>query len=113
MSTEVHLDWQGATHLIGRVFPQARGSPVSFEYDRSWLDYPVSFSIDPTGLPLQRAALHAPALFGALQDCGPDRWGRLLIEGAVRKQVLPQKPYQDLTHLTHRQITWVTGKLLG
>ena len=57
MSTGVHLDWQGATHLIGRVFPQARGSPVSFEYDRSWLDYPVSFSIDPTGLPLQRAAL--------------------------------------------------------
>ena len=99
MSTEVHLDWQGATHLIGRVFTQTRGNSVSFEYDRSWLDHPTSFSIDPTGLPLQRAALHSPALFGALQDCGPDRWGRLLIERAVRKQVLPQKPYQDLDYV--------------
>jgi serine/threonine-protein kinase HipA len=99
MSTEVHLDWQGATHLIGRVFTQARGSSVSFEYDRSWLEDPASFSIDPTSLPLQRAALHAPALFGALQDCGPDRWGRLLIERAVRKHVLPQKPYQDLDYV--------------
>ena len=31
-----------------------------------------------------------------MQDCGPDRWGRVLIERAVRKQVLARKPYRDL-----------------
>lgn len=31
-----------------------------------------------------------------MQDCGPDCWGRVLIERAVRKQVRERKPYQDL-----------------
>ena len=31
----------------------------------------------------QRLALHAATLFGAIQDCGPDRWRRVLIERAV------------------------------
>ncbi len=33
-----------------------------------------------------------------MQDCGPDRWGRMLIERAVRKRVLDRKPYQDLDY---------------
>ena len=35
-------------------------------------------------------------LFGAIQDCGTDRWGRILIERAVRKKVLAQTPYRDI-----------------
>jgi serine/threonine-protein kinase HipA len=38
-------------------------------------------------------------LFGAIQDCGPDRWGRVLIERAVRKKVLAQKPYHDIDYV--------------
>ena len=38
-------------------------------------------------------------LFGAMQDCGPDRWGRMLIERAVRKHVIERKPYQDLDYV--------------
>jgi serine/threonine-protein kinase HipA len=34
-----------------------------------------------------------------MQDCGPDRWGRVLIERAVRKQVLERKPYQDIDYV--------------
>ena len=55
--------------------------------------------IDPTSLPLRAGPYHSPALFGAMQDCGPDRWGRILIERAVRKHVLDRKPYQDLDYV--------------
>jgi serine/threonine-protein kinase HipA len=49
--------------------------------------------------PLQRGAHHGGTLFGAIQDCGPDRWGRVLIERAVRKKVLTQKPYHDVDYV--------------
>ena len=88
MSWEVHIDWQGQTCLVGRLHAEARGPAVSFEYAPIWLQRADAFSIDPTRLPLQTGAQHSPVLFGALQDCGPDRWGRILIERAVRKKIL-------------------------
>jgi len=99
MSLEVHIDWQGETHLVGRLHAAERGSSVSFEYALEWLQRDDAFAIDPTSLPLQRGAHHGATLFGAIQDCGPDRWGRVLIERAVRKKVLPQKPYHDIDYV--------------
>lgn len=99
MSLEVHIDWQGETHLVGRLQAAERGSSVSFEYALEWLQRDDAFAIDPTSLPLQRGAHHGATLFGAIQDCGPDRWGRVLIERAVRKKVLPQKPYRDIDYV--------------
>src|SRR5207247_2285120 len=75
------------------------GPSVSFEYAPAWLQRDDAFAIDPTSLPLQRGAHHGAALFGAIQDCGPDRWGRILIERAVRKKVLTQKPYRDIDYV--------------
>src|SRR5206468_2299814 len=91
-----HIDWRGQTHLVGRFHAAERGASVSFEYASDWLQRDDAFPIDPTSLPLQRGAHHGATLFGALQDCGPDRWGRVLIERAVRKKVLPQKPYHEV-----------------
>lgn len=99
MSIEVHIDWQGATHLVGRLHGAERSPAVTFEYAREWLGRAGSFSIDPTGLPLGTSPLHAALLFGAMQDCGPDRWGRILIERAVRKHVLDRKPYRDIDYV--------------
>lgn len=99
MSLEVHIDWQGQTHLVGRLHAAERGASVSFEYALEWLQRDGAFAIDPTSLPLQRGAHHRAALFGAIQDCGPDRWGRMLIERAVRKKVLTQKPYRDIDYV--------------
>lgn len=93
MSLEVHVDWKGQTHLVGLLHAAERGSSVSFEYALKWLQRTDAFAIDPTSLPLQRGAHHGRTLFGAIHDCGPDRWGRILIERAVRKKVLAQKPY--------------------
>src|SRR5262245_40233853 len=99
MSLEVHIDWQGQTQLVGRLHTAERGASVSFEYAMEWLQGDGAFAIDPTSLPLQRSVQHGAALFGAMQDCGPDRWGRTLIERAVRKKVLTQRPYQDIDYV--------------
>ncbi len=99
MSWEVHIEWQGETRLVGRLHSSQRSPAVSFEYASGWLDDFSAFAIDPTSLPLGPGPLHSPGLFGALLDCGPDRWGRLLIERAVRRQVLPRKPYRDVDYV--------------
>jgi serine/threonine-protein kinase HipA len=99
MSIEVHLDWEGATHRVGVLHPAARGTTVTFEYSTEWLVRPGAFAIDPTSLPLRQGPHHGTSLFGAFQDCGPDRWGRVLIERAVRRQVLESKPYRDLDYV--------------
>ena len=99
MTTEVHIDWQGTTCLVGRLHTPERGLSASFEYAVEWLSRADAFALDPTSLPLQRPAHHAPALQGAFQDAGPDRWGRLLIERAVRKKMLAQKPWRDIDYV--------------
>lgn len=99
MSIEVHIDWQGATHLVGRLRTTERSPAVTFEYAREWLARDGAFSIDPTGLPLGPSPIHGSALFGAMQDCGPDRWGRILIERAVRQHVLDRKPYREIDYV--------------
>jgi len=99
MSLEVHVDWKGQTQLVGRLHAAERGPSVSFEYALEWLQRADAFAIDPASLPLQRGAHHGRTLFGAILDCGPDRWGRILIERAVRKKVLAQKPYRDIDYV--------------
>ena len=78
MSIEVHIDWEGETHFIGHLHTADRSATVSFEYTTEWLRRPGAFAIDPTSLPLRTGTHHSAALFGAMQDCGPDRWGRVL-----------------------------------
>jgi len=99
MSIEVHIDWQGQTHLVGHLFPAERGTTVSFEYSPHWLRRAGSFAVDPTFLPLRSGMQHRATLFGAIQDCGPDRWGRILIERAVRKKLLSQKPFREIDYV--------------
>ena len=99
MSIEVHIDWQGETHLVGHLFPAERGTTVSFEYSPHWLRRAGSFAVDPTFLPLRSGMQHRATLFGAIQDCGPDRWGRILIERAVRKKLLSQKPFREIDYV--------------
>jgi serine/threonine-protein kinase HipA len=99
MSWEVHIEWQGATRLVGRLHAAEHGPAVSFEYAPEWLNRPDAFPIDPTSLPLRPGAQHSKGLFGAIQDCGPDRWGQILIERAVRKKVLAQKPYRAIDYV--------------
>ena len=68
MSVELHKEWAGETHLVGRIHPAGRGQAVSFEYVADWLGRAGAFAIDPTSLPLRPGAHHSSTLFGAMHD---------------------------------------------
>lgn len=99
MSVEVHIDWRGEPILVGLLYSSNKNPAVAFEYAPEWLNRQEAFSIDPVSLPLGSGKYHSKTLFGAMQDCGPDRWGRMLIQRAVRKGVLHQKPYHDIDYV--------------
>jgi hypothetical protein len=46
MSLEVHIDWLGQTHFVGRLHAAERGLFVSFEYAPEWLQRNKAFAID-------------------------------------------------------------------
>lgn len=99
MSIEVHIDWSNETAFVGHLYPSKSSSSVSFQYASDWLARKDAFAIDPTSLPLVNGTQHSKGLFGAMQDCGPDRWGRLLIQRAVRKGIISRKPYHEIDYV--------------
>jgi serine/threonine-protein kinase HipA len=79
----VHIDIGGRTRPVGRLWVRtARGKEsASFEFDPAWLTDPVQHAMGPA-LPATAGAFHSGegrAMFGALGDSAPDRWGRRLI----------------------------------
>jgi serine/threonine-protein kinase HipA len=87
--TLVHVDLAGAPVLVGRLWSRARKGreSASFEYDKSWLEHPERFALEPalTLGPGAQDTEAGKALFGALGDSAPDRWGRVLMQRAERK----------------------------
>ena len=79
----VYVDLDGVPHLVGRLWTHTRKNKESatFQYDDSWLANPAKFSLEPALLvgpgPFHTAA--DTALFGAIGDSAPDRWGRTLM----------------------------------
>jgi serine/threonine-protein kinase HipA len=85
---EVDIDLDGGVRRVGTLYAPRRGprAPVTFEYDRAWLDDPNKFSLEPA-LQLGRGAF-APhdGLFGSIGDSTPDTWGRRLMQRAERRR---------------------------
>jgi serine/threonine-protein kinase HipA len=86
----VYVDLNSQPRLVGRLWARARKDRESatFEYDKTWLAHPDRFSLEPA-LKLGPGPFHTPhdrALFGALGDSAPDRWGRVLMRRAERKR---------------------------
>jgi serine/threonine-protein kinase HipA len=84
------MDLDGKPHLLGRLWARVRKNKegASFEYDRTWLDNPARFSLEPA-LQLGPGPFHTPAdtpMFGAIGDSAPDRWGRALMRRAERRR---------------------------
>jgi serine/threonine-protein kinase HipA len=85
---EVHIDWDGATRPVGRLWARAKGArqTCSFAYDPAWLGLAGAFALDPN-LPLVRGDAHWDGgLFNAFSDAAPDRWGRNLMSRRERHQ---------------------------
>ncbi|MEI6245668.1 MAG: type II toxin-antitoxin system HipA family toxin [Acidobacteriota bacterium] len=86
----VHVDLEGTPHLVGRLWTRLRKDKesASFEYDAQWIRHPARFSLEPA-LTLGAGAFHTPAgvaMFGAIGDSAPDRWGRTLMRRMARRQ---------------------------
>ncbi len=80
----VHAEMEGTPVLVGRLWVRVRRGreSASFEYDRAWLRRPDSYSLEPA-LSSGPGAFHTrKALFGAIGDSAPDRWGRVLLRRA-------------------------------
>jgi len=78
----VSIALDGKTIPVGRMWHYRRQGreSASFEYEKEWLENPNSFAIEPA-LALTRGAHYTDkALFGALGDSAPDRWGRTLLQ---------------------------------
>jgi len=90
----VYVDLTGAPALVGRLWSRARKGRESatFEYDKTWLEHSERFALEPA-LTLGPGPQHTEAgkaLFGALGDSAPDRWGRVLMQRAERKAAQQQ-----------------------
>lgn len=91
----VYIDIMGVPVKVGQLWGRFRNGreSMSFEYDRSWLNHPKRFSLDPA-LKLVAGSFHAASdkpLFGAIDDSAPDRWGRLLMRRSERKSAEQEK----------------------
>jgi len=97
----VHADMEGVSVLVGRLWVRVRRGreSASFEYDRTWLRRPDRYSLEPA-LASGPGAFHTrKALFGAIGDSAPDRWGRVLLRRAeirrarVEPRTRPRKSF--------------------
>jgi serine/threonine-protein kinase HipA len=88
--TYVYVEFGGTSVPVGTLWSRARKGQesASFEYQKSWLENPKRFSLEPA-LILGPGPYHTEegkALFGALGDSAPDRWGRVLMRRAESRQ---------------------------
>jgi serine/threonine-protein kinase HipA len=87
--TYVYIDIDGAPELVGSLWSRVRKGHESatFEYQKSWLENPKRFSLEPALIvgPGPYHTDEGKALFGAIGDSAPDRWGRVLMRRAERR----------------------------
>jgi serine/threonine-protein kinase HipA len=93
--THVYVDLGGTSVPVGILWSRARKGQESatFEYQKGWLENPKRFSLEPA-LMLGPGPYHTgegKALFGALGDSAPDRWGRVLMRRAERRQAKQER----------------------
>lgn len=86
----VHVALGKETIPVGRLWARTRKGreTASFEYDPNWLARPDHFALQPA-LPAGRGQFQTSrgrALFAALGDSAPDRWGRVLMRRAERRR---------------------------
>jgi serine/threonine-protein kinase HipA len=91
----IYVDLDGTPRLCGRLWARARKGQesASFAYDPEWLSAAKRFSLEPA-LSLGAGSFHTgpgKALFGAIGDSAPDRWGRMLMGRTERRAAKREK----------------------
>lgn len=89
----VHADLDGEVHRVGRLYSHNNKGKetASFEYEASWLENSLRYSLEPA-LTLAAGQFYtAKSLFGCLGDSAPDRWGRTLMKRAEARRAAAAK----------------------
>lgn len=91
----VYVDLNGQPHLVGQLWAHASSTPqsASFQYATEWCKSPLAFALEPA-LKIGQGAYHTDngkALFGAIGDSAPDRWGRTLMNREAQRQAKEKK----------------------
>jgi len=88
---QVHVVLPGGDQVRAgtlRFHEMRRAASATFTYDQAYLADPRAYALDPT-LPLDAGSHQTPpgvAIFGAMGDGAPDRWGRNLMIRAERQR---------------------------
>lgn len=90
----VYVDLDGRARFVGRLWIHTKrsGQSASFEYDPSWIDAGHRFALEPA-LRVGPGPYHTAAgraLFSAIGDSAPDRWGRTLLARRERLEAKEQ-----------------------
>ncbi len=86
----VYIDLDNSPQYVGQLWSRIKKGreSASFEYAEEWLNRTDRFALEPA-LILVNGPQHTPSnknIFGAFGDSAPDRWGRLLMRRAERRE---------------------------
>lgn len=90
--------------LVGTLYFNGYGRRLStvFSYAPEWIADQSAFPLNPL-MPLDARAFSAAGLPGFADDSAPDRWGRMLIEKAIRQEAAaagrPPRAVDDFDYL--------------
>ena len=102
---QVFLDAPDAAVPVGTLWTRSRqgAESATFMYQASWLARVDRFALSPE-LPLTAGPHHTPpgrALFGALADSAPDRWGRQLMRRDAARRARDGGPPATLLEIDY------------
>ena len=85
----VYVDLNAEPHFVGHLWAHSASTEsASFQYAAEWCASPLSFALEPA-LKLGPGSYHTDigkALFGAIGDSAPDRWGRTIMGREAQRQ---------------------------
>ena len=99
MIIEICAGWITDCPVIGKLYYEnIVGNDVySFEYDESWLVKNSIYLGPDINEYLGRQYSNSGYMFGFLEDCCPDRWGRMLLER--NESTIANKEHRKTKHL--------------
>ena len=106
-AVEVVVRIGGEDVLAGRLWSHRRrgAESATFAYDDDYLARSDAYELDPvlTFVEGQQQTRAGRAMFGALSDCAPDRWGRRLIvraeRGRIRREGGAERSFGEIDYL--------------
>ncbi len=106
----VYIETHGVTRLAGRLYTtsgRGRTDASTFLYDDEWIAAPDRFALEPalTVSAAPHFTLPGRALFGALGDSAPDRWGQTLL----RREERARARIEQRAPRTLREIDFLLG----